>query len=233
LRACTAAAIVLTLLILPSCNLQTGVALSPDSETLVFLDGFKILVIEQTSCHSGPGQGYDEIGTLIPGQELSVVGRSSAGDYWLINSPLNPETVCWLESTSATMNFNPELLPVFTPPPTPTPVESSAGGCPTPIGGGPTPISCNGASSGSGCPTPVGGGPTPIYCGSSLGSGCPTPIGGGPTPVSCSSIPPESGCPTPIGGGPTPVYCGSSLGSGCPAPYTGGPTPFSCPTKVP
>ncbi len=57
-------------------------------------------------------------------------------------------------------------------------------GCPTPIGGGPTPASCEPVS--SGCPTPVGGGPTPVSC-EPVAGGCPTPPGGGPTPVSCEA----------------------------------------------
>jgi hypothetical protein len=36
----------------------------------------------------------------------------------------------------------------------------------------------------AGCPTPIGGGPTPVTCGPVV-SGCPSPVGGGPTPVNC------------------------------------------------
>jgi hypothetical protein len=56
----------------------------------------------------------------------------------------------------------------------------------------------------AGCPTPVGGGPTPVSC-PTLVEACPSPVGGGPTPVSCAPV--DSGCPTPVGGGPTPVSC--------------------------
>ena len=56
----------------------------------------------------------------------------------------------------------------------------------------------------SGCPTPIGGGPTPVSC-EPVVSGCPSPVGGGPTPVSCGPV--VSGCPSPVGGGPTPVSC--------------------------
>ena len=88
-----------------------------------------------------------------------------------------------------------------TPVSSPTLVEGSGlgNGCPTPIGGGPTPVSCFEPSPAKG-PTPIGGGPTPVEG--------PTPIGGGPTPVKG---------PTPIGGGPTPVKG--------PTPIGGGPTP--------
>jgi hypothetical protein len=94
-----------------------------------------------------------------------------------------------------------------TPVSSPTLVEGSGlgNGCPTPIGGGPTPVSCSGPSPANG-PTPIGGGPTPVEG--------PTPIGGGPTPVKG---------PTPIGGGPTPVKGPTPIGGG-PTPIGGGPT---------
>jgi hypothetical protein len=56
----------------------------------------------------------------------------------------------------------------------------------------------------SGCPTPIGGGPTPFSC-EPVTIGCPTPVGGGPTPFSCEPV--TIGCPTPVGGGPTPITC--------------------------
>lgn len=57
----------------------------------------------------------------------------------------------------------------------------------------------------SGCPSPVGGGPTPVNCGEPIGSGCPSPVGGGPTPVSCvtpvvSVTPVITDTPTPLAG---------------------------------
>lgn len=56
----------------------------------------------------------------------------------------------------------------------------------------------------AGCPTPIGGGPTPVTCGPVV-SGCPSPVGGGPTPVSCEPV--VNACPSPVGGGPTPGVC--------------------------
>ena len=72
-------------------------------------------------------------------------------------------------------------------------------GCPSPVGGGPTPVSCAPV----GCPSPVGGGPTPVTC---APLACPSPVGGGPTPPPpCPTMP--VGCLSPVGGGPTPVTC--------------------------
>jgi Bacterial Ig domain len=57
-----------------------------------------------------------------------------------------------------------------------------------------------------GCPSPVGGGPTPPPPCPATPVGCPSPIGGGPTPPPpCPTLPPA--CPSPVGGGPTPVTC--------------------------
>jgi hypothetical protein len=56
----------------------------------------------------------------------------------------------------------------------------------------------------AGCPTPIGGGPTPVSC-EPVVNACPSPVGGGPTPVSCEPV--VNACPSPVGGGPTPVSC--------------------------
>ena len=131
--------------------------------------------------------------------------------------------------------------PVVGPTPigSPTLVEGSGfgNGCPTPIGGGPTPVSCSASAQSNGCPTPIGGGPTPVSCSASTQSnGCPTPIGGGPTPVSCSE-PSSAKGPTPIGDGPTPVERPTQIGGGPtrvrgPTPIGGGPTRVQGPTPI-
>lgn len=79
-------------------------------------------------------------------------------------------------------------------------------GCPSPAGGGPTPVYCGPV----GCPSPVGGGPTPGIC------DCATPAGGGPTPVGCGPV--VSGCPSPVGGGPTPGICPTDTATSPPPP---------------
>ncbi|MCJ7677496.1 MAG: hypothetical protein MUO35_07225, partial [Anaerolineales bacterium] len=193
-----------SLLILSGCNLPLpGTVQEPTSVNL------RVQLSVPTDYRTGPGDVYDLIGVLMPGQEFEVVGRSTEGGYLLIRDPAHPEVLGWLKSEGAAVSGVLLGLPIPTPPPTPTPVDGLPpdGGCPTPIGGGPTPVSCNGPSLSSGCPTPIGGGPTPVSCDGLPAGGCPTPIGGGPTPVSCDGLPSNGGCPTPIGGGPTPVSC--------------------------
>ena len=194
-----------------ACNLPTALGGQGTPSTVL-----KVSVSVATEYRTGPGQGYDLVGVLNPGQEVEAVGLSPDGEYLLVRDPANPVVQVWLKGDFATVKGNPALLPISTPLPTPTPVAGSTllGNCPTPVGGGPTPVSCatqvDGSLSVGGCPTPVGGGPTPVSCtgGPTLVGGCPTPVGGGPTPVSCTGGPTlVGGCPTPIGGGPTPVSC--------------------------
>jgi hypothetical protein len=180
--------------------------------------GLLVSVSEAAEYRTGPGEVYDLIGVLNPGREIEAIGVSPDGEYFLIRDPANLLVLGWLLRDFTTYTGDPIGLPISTPPPAPTSVVTpeSGGDCPTPVGGGPTPVSC-GPTDGSGCPTPVGGGPTPVTCGPSDG-GVPAP-----------------GCPTPIGGGPTPVTCGPSDGGvpapGCPTPYPSGPTPVTCDTK--
>ena len=217
-----------------ACNLPTALGGQGTPKTVL-----KVTVSVATEYRTGPGQGYDLVGVLNPGQEAEAVGLSPDGEYLLIRNPANPVVLLWLKKDFATVTGDPVLLPISTPPPTPTPVggPTSVGGCPTPVGGGPTPVNCptlvDGSSLDGGCPTPVGGGPTPVSCatqvgGATLVGGCPTPVGGGPTPVSCTTpvAGPTAvgGCPTPIGGGPTPVSCRRPVGR---------PTPVQGPTSLP
>ncbi len=175
-----------SLLILAGCNMPLpGTAQEPTSASL------RGQVSVPTEFRAGPGDGYDLLGMLLPGQEVDVVGLSSEGEYLLIQDPADPTVIGWLKAEAATLSGNPIGLPVPTPPSTPTPVDlpPEPGGCPTPVGGGPTPVSCEAIATlrrlsysnrrrshtsqlrrippSGGCPTPIGGGPTPVSCGAS------------------------------------------------------------------
>jgi hypothetical protein len=257
-------AILAVLVFLSACNLPIEKRI-PEPVLLTPM----VSVKSATEIRSGPGDEFKLIGIIEPDQKAALIGQTPEGDYWIIQYLDNPQIAGWISSKSAIVSGDTKIVPIVTlsaevqlteivltqvvfqsptpAPPTPviTEVEFAAG-CPTPIGGGPTPVSINGSCGspavGSGCPTPIGGGPTPVSINGScvspaVSSGCPTPIGGGPTPVSingsCGLPVVGSGCPTPIGGGPTPVSCSGSggstaVGSGCPTPIGGGPTPVSC-----
>ena len=77
-----------------------------------------------TNCRVGPGKVYDRVGALLVGQVAEVVGRNDIGNYWYIRNPNQSNGFCWLWGEYATVTGNYAALPVYTPPPTPTPVPA-------------------------------------------------------------------------------------------------------------
>jgi hypothetical protein len=75
-----------------------------------------------TNCREGPGRIYDRVGALLVGQTAEVFGRNAVGDYWYIRNPNNSDGFCWLWGEYAAFSGNTSVLPVYTPPPTPTPM---------------------------------------------------------------------------------------------------------------
>jgi hypothetical protein len=218
-----------------ACNLPAGSVAQPGAQGALLVS-----VDAPVEYRSGPGVEFDPAGVLEPGRQVEAIGRSPDGGYLLLRDPATASVLGWLESASATTSGNPFSLPTYAPPPAASLAATAplVSGCPSPVGGGPTPVTCSGPVTPvvSGCPSPVGGGPTPVTCSGPVTpviSGCPSPVGGGPTPVTCSGppAPPVSGCPSPVGGGPTPVTCS---GPAAPPPSGGGkPTPVTGPTPVP
>ena len=84
----------------------------------------QISVSVATNCRVGPGKVYDRVGALLVGQVSEVVGRNDAATYWYIRNPSYPNSFCWLWGQYATVTGNWGVLPVITPPPTPTPMPS-------------------------------------------------------------------------------------------------------------
>jgi hypothetical protein len=83
-----------------------------------------ISVSVATNCRVGPGRVYDRVGALLVGETAEVIGRNPAGNYWYIANPDVRDGFCWLWGEYATLVGNTQALPVFTPPPTPTPVPA-------------------------------------------------------------------------------------------------------------
>jgi hypothetical protein len=79
-----------------------------------------VSVSENTNCRTGPGVVYDLVGALLIGEQAVVVGKYTAGNYWIINNP-NGSGTCWLWGQYATTTGNTLGLPEYAPPPTPTP----------------------------------------------------------------------------------------------------------------
>ena len=83
-----------------------------------------ISVSVPTNCRVGPGKVYDRVGALLVGEFTQVYGRDSIGNYWYVANPDASGGFCWLWGEYATLAGNIQALPVFTPPPTPTPVPA-------------------------------------------------------------------------------------------------------------
>jgi hypothetical protein len=79
-----------------------------------------VTVSQTTNCRTGPGTVYDLLGSLSPGQTAQVVGKYSAGNYWIIDTPGGSGT-CWLWGQYAAVSGNTSGLPEMYPPPSPTP----------------------------------------------------------------------------------------------------------------
>ena len=79
-----------------------------------------------TNCRVGPGRVYDRVGALLVGQVAEVFGRDVTGKYWYIRNPNSSTEFCWLWGQYATLTGNFVVLPIFTPPPTPTPMPDFA-----------------------------------------------------------------------------------------------------------
>lgn len=87
-----------------------------------------ISVSVDTNCRTGPGQVYDYVGALLVGEEAEVVGRESTGRFWYIRNPDNVTSYCWVWDQYATIRGDTSMLPILTPPPTPTPAPGSISG---------------------------------------------------------------------------------------------------------
>jgi hypothetical protein len=64
------------------------------------------------------------VGALLVGQVAEVAGRDYTGNYWYIRNPNQSNGFCWLWGKYATLTGNFTALPMFTPPPTPTPIPA-------------------------------------------------------------------------------------------------------------
>jgi len=84
----------------------------------------QVSVSVATNCRVGPGKVYDRVGALLVGQLAEVAGRDYTGNYWYIRNPNQSNGFCWLWGEYATLTGNFAALPMFTPPPTPTPMPA-------------------------------------------------------------------------------------------------------------
>ena len=89
-----------------------------------------VTVSQATNCRMGPSTQYDQISALDVGQSAQIVGKYTAGNYWIIDTPGGSGT-CWLWGQYATTSGNTGSLPEMVPPPTPTPTFTPTPSIPT------------------------------------------------------------------------------------------------------
>ncbi|RJP50971.1 MAG: SH3 domain-containing protein [Anaerolineaceae bacterium] len=86
----------------------------------------EIRVTRPTHCRSGPGKAYEIVGSMLVGMSAPVIGRDPTGEYWYISNPYVFTEYCWVWGEYAVFDGDHLLLPVVTPPPTPTSTATTA-----------------------------------------------------------------------------------------------------------
>lgn len=71
-----------------------------------------------TDCYAGPSRNYGFVITIRPGTVVTVVGKDSPDNVWIIDVPGYPGTVCWLSGQYAQVVGDTNNLPA---PATPLP----------------------------------------------------------------------------------------------------------------
>jgi hypothetical protein len=64
-----------------------------------------------TNCYAGPRTNYGFVITIRPGTTVTVVGKDTADNYWIIDVPGYPGTVCWLSGQYASVTGDTASLP--------------------------------------------------------------------------------------------------------------------------
>ncbi|MCK6539590.1 MAG: hypothetical protein L6Q26_05990 [Anaerolineales bacterium] len=105
-------------------TLTSTATLSPTPEFTATPSVPQIRVSVPTNCRVGPGRVYDRVGALLVDEVTEVYGRDPTGNYWYVRNPDVNGGFCWLWGEYAALSGNFQVLPVFTPPPTPTPVPA-------------------------------------------------------------------------------------------------------------
>ncbi|MFN2213708.1 MAG: hypothetical protein ACK2UE_11615 [Anaerolineales bacterium] len=82
-----------------------------------------LTVDQNVACRTGPGLIYDIRAYLPQGSTPLLLGKVGDQSWWMVEEP-EFKANCWVSSEVASLQGEPDLLPVFTPEPTPTQVPS-------------------------------------------------------------------------------------------------------------
>ena len=64
-----------------------------------------------TNCYAGPSSNYGFVITIRPGTIATVLGKDTADNYWIIDTPGYPGTLCWLSGQYAQVSGDTGNLP--------------------------------------------------------------------------------------------------------------------------
>ncbi len=70
-----------------------------------------VSVTSATNCRTGPSTAYALVLTANPGQEYTILGVFTGGNYWIIQNPLGGS--CWLWGQNAVVTGNTASLPAY------------------------------------------------------------------------------------------------------------------------
>ena len=113
--------VTLTSTLTPTPTLTPAPTLTPTQTLTPTPSTPHISVSVNTNCRTGPGDAYERVGALLVGKTAEVLARDPYGQFWYIPNPQRPGQFCWVWGQYATIAGETASLPVFTPPPTPTP----------------------------------------------------------------------------------------------------------------
>ena len=94
---------------------------------------------------TGPSTDYDVIGFIPTGGTARAAGQNDNKTWWYIEFTGGLGGHAWVSGSVTTGACIPAAMQIVAAPalpPTPTFIGVASGGCATPIGGGPTPVSC-------------------------------------------------------------------------------------------
>lgn len=76
-----------------------------------------------TNCHAGPSSGFEIVGSLLAGETVVVLGKSSPPGWWYVSNPRQhrkrPVDTCWVWSGTTTAEGDTSGLSVITTPQNP------------------------------------------------------------------------------------------------------------------
>jgi len=80
-----------------------------------------VIISGNTHCRYGPGSIYQLLHTYLSGEQALLLGKNADEDFWYTKDGSGSNPDCWLWGKYATPVGDTSMLPIFTPPPTPTP----------------------------------------------------------------------------------------------------------------